>query len=433
MAGWRAGVFLLGVGLAALFMAGEALRLGMAASSEESVEISQLRRALRLDPDNPQLHHRLGLVYSFSRSDNNLPEALRQIQRATELNPHRAIYWLSLASTCDSLRDTACADRALDNALRLSPMTPRLHWIAANRYLLTDRPEAALAQFRRLFELSSQYNWAAFQLCLETLGDPMAVLERVVPPQADAGLKLSYVNFLSAQGEADAAYRVWGRVAGAGSPFAFSSVETYLGSLFAAGRYQEAAGVWRDLERLGVVKRPASDEASNLMFNGDFEQDVLNAGFDWRTPRVPYVSLAFPDSGAYRGRRCLRLEFNVARNEESEAVYQFVPVAPGQAYSLTAYARSDSITSDSGPRLRVLDPVCPSCLDISSDGTVGTTPWHPLQVKFTTGAQTQVVLVATWRPRSRSFPTEIKGTFWLDAVSLEAVASDKGRMTRKKG
>ena len=429
----RASGFLVAAGLAALFIGGEAVRIGIATSLEDSVNLSQLRRALALDPANPRLHHRLGLIYSYSRGGRNSSEAIQHLRRATELNPHRAIYWLSLASACDSIRDTACADPALEHALRLGPVTPRVHWIAANRFLLTDRPEAALPQLRRLLELSSAYNWPAFRLSLEAVGDPLMVLERVLPHRADAKLKLEYVNFLSAQGEADFAYQAWGQAVAAASPFPFSSAEPYLQRLLDLGRYKEAISVWQDLERLGIVKKPATDEPDNLIFNGDFEQAVLNAGFDWRTRETPYLSLAFPDSGAYRGSRCLRLDFTVGRNNESEAVYQLVPVVPYQAYSLSAYARSDNITSDSGPRLRVLDPACPTCLDVSSETTVGTTSWHPVSLKFLTGGQAQVVRVSVWRPRSRSFPTEITGTFWLDTVSLERLDTQKSETRIAKG
>jgi hypothetical protein len=429
----RAIGFLLAVGLAALVIAGEAIRIGIAASFEDSVNPTELRRALTLDPSNPQLHHRLGLVYSYAREGNNPSEALQHLRRATELNPHKAIYWLSLASACDSIRDTLCADRALEHALRLSPMTPRFHWIAANRYLLTDRPEAALPQFRLLLEQSSEYNWPAFRLCLEAVGDPLLVLEKVLPNQAGAKLKLDYVYFLSTQGDADFAFRAWGQTVAAASAFPFSSAGPYLQNLLYFGRYKEAIDVWQDLVRLGIVKKPASGEPNNLIFNGDFEQVPLNAGFDWRTPEVPYLSLAFPDSGAYQGSRCLRLDYTVGRNDESEAVYQIVPVVPNQGYSLAAYARSNNITSDSGPRLRVLDPACPACLDVSSETTVGTTPWHPVSLKFSTGAQAQVVRVSVWRPRSRTFPTEITGTFWLDTVSLQRLDIQKSEARIGKG
>jgi tetratricopeptide (TPR) repeat protein len=401
-------------------MAGQAVRTVITSSLEGSRRLSQLRRALTFDPADPKLHYELGLIYSYSPEALDPAEAVKYFQRATELNPHTAIYWSSLASACDSVGDRACADRALERALTLSPMTPRLHWLAANHYLVTDRVEVALPHFQRLLELNPEYAWPTFRLCLKATRDPKMVLEKVLPSGADAKLKLAYVDFLSAEGNPDFAYGVWGQMVANGSPFAFWLAAPYLQRLLDLGRYQEAINVWGDLERLGIVNKPSSSERDNLIYNGDFEQAPLNAGFDWHTSELPYLWFAFPDSGAYRGRRCLRLDFTVARNDESEAVYQFAPAAPNQEYLLTAYTRSDNITSDSGPRLRVLDPACPACLDVSTETTVGTTPWHPVSLKFSTGAHAQVVRVSVWRPRSRTFPTEITGTFWLDTVSLKA-------------
>lgn len=418
----RSSVFLLAIGLVALFMCGKTIRIAIATSLGESSKLSELRRALILDPANPKLHHRLGMIYSYSLEEINPAEAVKYLRRATELSPYEALYWLSLASACDSMGDTVCADQALERALSLSPMTPRLHWITANHYLRTDRTDKALPHFQRLLELSPEYAWPTFRLCLRAMDDPEVIFQEVLPLGKDPKLRLVYVNFLSAHGKADFAARVWARTIANSSPFPVSFAEPYLQRLLDLGRYQEAMSVWQDLERLGIVKKPATEDQDSLIFNGDFEQVPLNAGFDWRYRELPFVSVDFPDSGAYRGDRCLRLDFTVSRNDESEAVYQFVPVVPYQAYLLTAYTRSDNITSDSGPRLRVLDLACPSCLNIASETTVGTTPWHPVSLKFSTGAQTQVVRLSVWRPRSRTFPTEITGVFWLDAVSLKATS-----------
>ncbi len=50
------------------------------------------------------------------------------------------------------------------------------------------------------------------------------------------------------------------------------------------------------------------------------------------------------------------MEFTVSRNDQYVPLYELVPVAPNQVYLLTAYVRSQDITSDSGPRLQVQDP-----------------------------------------------------------------------------
>jgi hypothetical protein len=198
------------------------------------------------------------------------------------------------------------------------------------------------------------------------------------------------------------------------------AVQPYIDRLLAQGRYQDAQAVWWQLEARGTIARPAVHEPGDLMFNGDFEQPPLGAGFDWRSQPSPYVSVDFADATPFAGAHCLRLDFPVGQNDVFEPVYQIVPVVPNQTYSLAAYARSVDITSDSGPRLRVTDPDCPTCLDAFTDPTVGSTAWHELKLNFTASPQTRAVRVSVWRPRSRVFPMELSGTFWLDAVSLRA-------------
>ena len=190
--------------------------------------------------------------------------------------------------------------------------------------------------------------------------------------------------------------------------------------LLSKGRYQEAQSIWGQLEAHGVIDKPKGSEPGNLVYNGGFEQPPVNAGFDWRSQPSSYVSVDFGDASPYAGEHCLRLDFPVGQNDDFEPVFEIVPVVPNQAYSLTGYARSSDITSDSGPRLRVTDPDCAACLDAVSDATVGSTPWHKVTMQFVASPQTQAVRVSVWRPRSRFFPMEISGTFWLDAVSLRA-------------
>jgi hypothetical protein len=216
----------------------------------------------------------------------------------------------------------------------------------------------------------------------------------------------------------------------------------YLERLIALGRIEEAVNVWQDLERLGIVKTFEAKEKGNLVFNGDFEQPPLDAGFDWRAGPTTYLAVDFSAPGAYHGACCLRVDFLVSRNDEYEPLYQIVPVLPHHAYTLEAFVRSEDITSDTGPCLRVSDTQSGGFPDAISETTVGTTPWHPVRLSFLTGPQTRAVRLSFWRPRSRVFPTEISGTAWLDAVSLKCldteeseakVVEDEGQKVKDKG
>jgi len=412
----RAALFLMVVGLPLVALAVETLRVAIADTLGESGDVTTLRRALALDPRNPDLYHKLGLINAYG-SPPDFAQGLRDLRRATELNPRVALYWLDLGAARESAGDGAGADVAFARALDLGPMTPRVRWVVANHDLRAGRTDAALRHLRELLALSPEYAWPSFRLSLQLLNDPQQVFEKLLP-SANPAQKLAYVNFLSANGAADAAYAVWLQTIAHAPSVNWALAEPYLARLLDQGRTREALSVWQAVEKGGGLL-PARDDAENLVFNGGFEQAPLNVGFDWCYRGAPGVAVDFSDPSARQGRRCLRLDFTVSSNQEYEPVYQLVPVRPNQEYVLTASARSENITSASGPRLRVLDTHCPQCLDVATDSTVGTTPWHVLSIQFLTGAETRVVRLAVWRPLSRSFPAEITGQFWLDAVSLQ--------------
>ncbi|HET7213312.1 MAG TPA: tetratricopeptide repeat protein [Terriglobia bacterium] len=411
-------VLILAAAIPGVLLAYQAARMAMAARLACCLDVSSLRRAIALDPGNADYPHQLGLVYAYSSGPANLPEAIRYLQKATELNPRKAQYWSDLAEVCDAAGDAACSNRAIERALKMAPTTPRFEWNAANHDLHEGRVDEALAHFRRLLAFDAAYAQPVFQVCLRVTASPQTVFQQVLPAGGAPQLQLAFLDFVSAEGDIDFANRVWRQILAESAPCSFADARPYVQSLLASGDVGQAAAVWLQLERTGVIPRPADNDAANLVYNGDFAHTPLNAGFDWRARDVPYVETDFQDPSAIRGPRCLRVDYAGGKNLESEPVYEFVPVVPGRAYRLSAEVRCDGITSASGPRLRVTDPECPACLDVSSAGAVGTTPWHPVAMDFAAGAQTRIVQLSVWRARCRTFPMEISGSFWLDEVSI---------------
>ena len=419
---WRGRLLILIVTVAACFILLETIKAAYSAAAANSTYVNQVRQALAFDPNNPALLDRLGLLYSLLPNDFNMGEALKNFRRAVTLNPNEASYWTNLASTCKYMGDLNCADQAIERAQALQPKLSDMQWIVGNYYMQTDRVDEALPYFRELLQIDPDtYAGPTFRMCLRALGDPNEVYNRVVTPQGDSQLKLSYISFLSETGNLESAFQTWRRVVKGGLPVpALDSVDPLLDNLIKVGRIQEAGEVWADLGHMGVVPRPSS-QGDNLVYNAGFEHQPLNTGFDWLYSQVPFVNVDFADPSAYRGSKSLRVDFTFPRNEDVAIAYHIVPVSPGQTYLLTAFARSDGITSDSGPVLRIAEVGCPQCAKPTTETTVGTTNWHPLSLQFTTAAQTQGVVVELWRARSRTYPPNITGTFWLDDVEMKAV------------
>jgi tetratricopeptide (TPR) repeat protein len=418
----RAIVFMLAILVPGIVLAFKTVVIAVAATLGTSSNPALVAKATALDPSDPDLHYRLGMAYSFSFDHPQPQEGLRELREAVQLDPSQPAYWSALASACESLGDEKCAANATRRTLELAPMTPRYWWDAANRSMAAGASEAALGEFRRLIELDPEYAPETFRLCLAMVPDAQKVYHEILAGRNDVQLNFAYIDYLSGHGQGDQAFPVFQATLALDRPFPFSLAESYLNWLLAHGDDQQAAGAWQELESHRIISRPPGDSPGNLIFNSGFEQPPLNAGFDWRIHQEPYTRVSLDELDPYQGRRSLRVDFTVGQNEASQPVSEVVPVQPSHTYRLEAYVRSDSITSDSGPRLRVTDPQCASCLDVSTDGTTGTTDWHPVGVNFTVGPTTRVVLVSISRPRSMTFPTDITGTFWVDNVSLSAAS-----------
>lgn len=420
---WRAALLVIPVVAGAVWMGAAAVRVARSAAMLDSLSISDLQKAVARDPNNPDLINRLGLVYTYDQTDINISESLKNLRQAVALNPRRWDFWSDLGTACDYVVDTPCADSAFAHAWALNPEMPTLGWKMGNHYLLTNRPEQAFPFFRRLLKLSPDYLEPTFRLCLRATHDPELIYAQVLPHGRDAFGRFSFLNFLVSTGDYDDAMKIWGQmISGPDHAPNVALIKPFLDFLIDHERLQEAGTVWSDLQHVGAVPAATDPSANNLLYNGSFNQPPINTGFDWRISNSPDLVFDFSDTSAGRARKCVRIDFSVGRNANYELLSQVVRVEPSTAYQLTANVRSDSLTSESGPRLRVTELGCNNCNIPTSDDTQGTTPWHPIEVSFATHAQTQAVQVTFWRPEAPGALGDITGTVWLDDINLHAVA-----------
>lgn len=413
-------LFLTAVVLVATYLAIETIRIALVQIWIASNDIRNLQRAAILDKDNPEIYYREGIFYLFGvggSSSNPLP----LLRKATELNPRIGKYWLGLGRSCFVGHDQACADRSFEEAVRLSPMVPRIEWEAAAYYALTGQSQESFVHLRRVLQLDPEKAPTVFDFTSRAFA-PTDVWRNVVVTLPDPRVRCEYLAFLLNQHRLDLAKEYWSDTVSSSPGPPIEAASLYIKGLLQVKQYGEAGKVWRDLLRLGAVRRP-SDDKNNLVFNGGFEQPRLDVDFDWNVVPGSYVAVHFSERWTYEGKRALWVDYTAPHNTEEESAYEFVPVDANTQYVLTAYARSDEITSDSGPRLRVLDPMCATCLDAATAMTVANTGWHKLELRFTTGPTTELLRLSVWRPRSRTFPMDITGSFWLDAVSLVALGT----------
>lgn len=398
----------------------ETARLALVETWTNSSQFRDLERAQAIEPSDPEIYYRMGTL-NLLGAGTHPSDPVLLLRKATVLNSKLGRYWLALGRACFVARDQVCADQALEHAATLSPMTPSTQWEVATYDVFTGRFAESFGRLANLLDADPareddifRFTWRAF--------DPDMTWQHVISAGKDPRVKCDYLAFLSQNGRLDKAEKYWTQMVGSAQP-SFDDAKPYLQSLLQNRKYEEATGVWNDLLRRGTLSPASMNQPGNLVFNGSFEQAILNAGFDWNTSPAEFVSVNVTGTSSQSGKQSLLVDYTVPNNSDLESAYQLVPVSPNQKYVLSAYTRSEEITSDSGPRLRVQDAECPACLDVMTDMTLGTTAWHQLQVAFSTGPKTAFVRISVWRSRGRTYPMDISGRFWLDSVALTAQGS----------
>jgi tetratricopeptide (TPR) repeat protein len=422
----RALLFLAPIVVLSMVLAWQAFRVARAVYQIDDISIPGIQKALQQDPGNADLLHRLGSVYTTDPSEGNLSEAVKYLRQAVQLNPRRWDYWSDLGVACDFGPDIACSDEAFERAAALNPMTPAVSWALGNHYLLTDRPDKAYPPFRRLLALNPDYLVMTVRLCLRATRDPQAIYTGILASGQDASSRFGFLTFLCSTADYESAMKIWARMISGPDPApSISLVKPFLDFLINHNQIGAAETVWSDLQHAGVIPPDPSPQAGNLLYNGEFRVPPLNTGFDWRLSNSPDLEIDLSDPSGYQGRKSLRIDFLVGRNVEYDLVDQMVRVKPNTRYRLTAYVRSNNITSGSGPRLQAVEMGCATCGMRTSDPTVGTTPWHPIDVEFMTQPQTQAVRISFWRPREKFYSRDITGTVWLSGVTLRILESTR--------
>jgi tetratricopeptide (TPR) repeat protein len=299
----------------------------------------------------------------------------------------------------------------------LAPNLPVYQWPIANFYLLQGNTDEAFRHFKLVLAGTAQYDTNVFSIAWKTTDDAGKILQEVIPERVKT--EFSYLNFLLSQHRLDEAQPVWKRILAGREEFSPEDTSPYLDNLITGHRAEDAYQVWTDLQKKGLVRSSSALSGTNLIFNGDFEDEWLNFGFAWRITAVEGVFAGLDTANYHSPSHALLVQFSGKENLQYAHVFQYVKASPGQAYHLQALMKTEGITTDSGPRLEVYDAYNPAALDkLTEDLTGSTDAWTPLLLDFVTGPKTELLVVRLRRLPSKKLDNLISGKVWLDDVRL---------------
>jgi tetratricopeptide (TPR) repeat protein len=365
--------------------------------------LSSLQRAIKLDPGNADYHDRLGRFHELEELDP--VSAVAQYKQATQLEPNGSRFWLDLAGAYRVLGDASNQAAAIERAVAVDPMTPDVAWEAANLYMARGDDEKALHEFRIVIGNDTSLAGSALESCWRVKPDVDVLLQEAVPARSEA--YLAFLTLLQRKQETAGTFKVWDRLVQTHQSFEKQYSYDYIRYLIQHKEVDQAVLVWQQTASLFRLSSylPSS---SNLMVNGNFDLEVLNAGFDWQYQKLSSVRLVLDPTDSHGGHRSLLINFDGPGIAEA-GIYQLVAVQPNTTYKFSAYFKSGEMEGAGGAHFTVQDGYAQNVY-YESDELKDSDYWRPAQGEFTTGPDCKLVVLHIRRLPAGS---PIRGKLWV--------------------
>src|ERR1700733_6523403 len=386
-----------------------ALRAFLAAHVAATPELSNLNKAIRLEPSNAEYRELLGR--NLALSGVSLDKGISEYRAALHLDPYEARYWLHLAGAYHVAGRTSEQGESVPHAVEADPTTPHVAWEAANFFLVQGDQERALRNFRVVLANDPEAVDSALQLCWRATGNANEILDQALPQRPD--LYISFLSLLISKQEVTAAENVWNHLIALDQEFPTKLAFRYFRFLIAKQEVAEAQTAWQQLAGVNPSLQPYLPSRENLIINGGFEENLLNGGFDWWYQTNPHSSLVIDTSEFHAGTRSLSVTFD-GQSVSEVGISQFVPVKPNTNYEFAAEFRTEELDTASGPRFAIADAYSDASY-VLTDDVMGTNPWRPQTAQFQTGPNTKLLLLRIVRQPAAPL---IRGKLWIDDLRL---------------
>lgn len=372
--------------------------------------------AVRLAPTDPLSHLMLARLYRVGFDPEELPRALEEYERAASLAPNDYLIWMEMGRARAASGDAEGGVAALRRAVALAPNYAEPRWHLGNALLRAGRADEAFVELRRAADADPEkYRPQAFNLAWQVYDQNMPrVIEAVgTTPAARAQL----VGVLIGRARLDDAVAVWSSLSAQekrAQPDAGGAVAR---ALYERRQYHRA------LQVLGEAGLAGQGESLGTISNAGFESDIELPGkqfFQWQVSPTAGTQVALDARTAHGGRRSLRLLFNVSGRIDFRNVWQTVAVEPSTRYRLTYFVRTDDLKSAATLATFISDAASETtALGQSAPVPAGTNDWQQAAVDFTTGAQTEAVVVRLVRAGCPDESCPIYGKIWYDDFDLQ--------------
>jgi Carbohydrate binding domain len=370
-------------------------RIDVLGATEQGIE-----KAISLTPDNPDNYLLLATYLNLDFTEDTAP-ILSLYKKALELVPFNYNYWFSLS---EFLKDKGYDDRAvyaLRIATNMAPGIVSLRWNAGLLALELNRRDMVISNFRKVISSDPARRKLAFAALSQYMSDADDIFD-TIPEE----FLPSYLAFLMNTNKLYESKVVFDKLKSQGDVpdslfldyvnFTIDKRDILFAKELWSGRYGNWNGLW----------------------NGSFEDEPLNRGFDWRLDKHAAGAEILRVKSGYDGSYSMEVKFDGTENLDFGHVEQIIPVEPNHGYSLSSYMKTEGITTKNGIQWEMycLGTYGPAS---RSEPLIGTQNWKLVTLSFTTPSDCHAVELRLRRYKSDKLDRFISGKVWVDKVVLK--------------
>ena len=345
------------------------------------------------------------MMYAYGRQAESRMDAAAAADyygRAVARDPLHLDAWLRLAEIRAATGGLEEARRITAFCSRLAAPVVRWKWPATLLAHGLGLQPVFEANINFLVARRIKLDDALFLLETHCAADPRRALALLAPANRPA-----YLQWAVRWQRPAAARAAWADVAAAGAVDA-ALLDDYVHFLVGRREVAEAWTIWQ------------AHTGAAGMTNADFEAEPTGRGFDWSATSDRAGGWKV-ERAAHQGRAggaSLKVAFAGRGNVAFQHVRQIVPVAPGTAYCLRWWWKSQGLTTDQTPFVEVAGYDGARLNVRGAPAAAGTHDWQPAEVRFEAPADCRAVVVTLRRLPSRRFDSNIQGSVWLDDFEL---------------
>ncbi len=384
------------------------------ALEERRLETAQL--AVSWAPNDPLPYWRLGNLIEKELPPDQITQSVAAYEKAVSLSPNDYRFWMSLGQALEQEGDSARAERALREAVRLAPSYAYPRWHLGNLLIRTDRYPEAFQELRQASEANPELQSQLFNLAWQVNKDNFEAQMAAIGTTPDARAQFS--RYLIDRRRFDEGLRLWNTLTETEKRSRRYAADPIIAGLLAHKHFHTAVSVWND-----VAPGPAYRAALEHIVDRGFEDNVAHgpdAIFGWQVQSLSQVQIGIDAGAGHLGQRSLRVYFQVRSRIDGINVSQLVPLHPNKEYEFECYVMTQSLESAITPQVAIVDANDDSVLATSATAPDGNNNWQRISLPFRTGAKTEAVKIKILRnacPDNAICP--IFGTVWYDDFDLK--------------